>query len=130
MSEPTYAVKRMNPRFQFSAEAEITLRDGTWLPAQLAEISSRGCYVDTLEPLPVGTEFELSISDGLNTCDLPGKVIYEHTGGGLGVIGMGVLFGRMGFEQHSAIDSWLLELAGRGTSNSAKPAVHAEVHLH
>ncbi|HEY6467256.1 MAG TPA: PilZ domain-containing protein [Candidatus Acidoferrales bacterium] len=130
MSEPTYAVKRMNPRFQFSAEAEITLRDGTWLPAQLAEISARGCYVDTLEPLPVGTEFELSISDGMNTCDLSGKVIYEHTGGGLGVIGMGVLFGNMGFEQHSAIDSWLLELAGPGTGNSAKLSVHAEVPLH
>jgi hypothetical protein len=130
MGEPIYTVKRMNPRFQFSAEAEITLRDGTWLPAQLAEISARGCYVDTLEPLPVGTEIELSISDGMNTCELPGKVIYEHTGGGLGVIGMGVLFGSMGFEQHSAIDSWLLELAGRGSSAAAKPTVHAEVHLH
>lgn len=130
MAEPTYAVKRMNPRFPFCVEAEITLRDGTWLPAQLAEISSRGCYVDTLEPLPVGTEFELSISDGLNTCELPGKVIYEHTGGGLGVIGMGVLFGNLGFEQHSAIDSWLLELSGRGAGNSVNLNVHSEVPLH
>lgn len=130
MGEPTYAVKRTNPRFQFCAEAEITLRDGTWLPAQLAEISARGCYVDTLEPLPLGTEFELSISDGMNTCELPGKVIYEHTGGGLGVVGMGVLFGSMGFEQHSAIDSWLLELAGHGTLNPSKLNVHSEVPVH
>jgi hypothetical protein len=130
MGELTYAVKRMNPRFQFCAEAEITLRDGTWLPAQLAEISSRGCYVDTLEAIPVGTEFELSISDGMNTCELPGKVIYEHTGGGLGVVGMGVLFGNLGFEQHSAIDSWLLELAGRGTLNSVRFNAQSEVPVH
>jgi len=130
MAEPNYAVKRMNPRFQFCAEAEITLRDGTWLPAQLAEISALGCYVDTLEPLPVGTEFELSISDGMSTCELPGKVIYEHTGGGLGVIGMGVLFGNLGFEQHSAIDSWLLELAGHGTGNSARQAMQSEMSVH
>ena len=117
MRETKYPVKRVNPRFPFSAEAEILLRDGTWLPAQLAEISSRGCYIDTLEPIPVGTEFDLSICDGVNTCELPGKIIYEHAGGGLGITGMGVLFGHMGFEQHSAIDGWLLQLSGQGVRN-------------
>jgi PilZ domain len=121
MAEQTYAVRRMNPRFQFSAEADITLPDGTWLPAQLAEISARGCYVDTLEAIPVGTEFDLCISDGINTCELPGKVIYEHAGGGLGVTGMGVLFGSMGFEQYSAIDAWLLQLAGLWNAPAARP---------
>jgi hypothetical protein len=107
MAERTYATRRTNPRFPFVAEAEITLHDGTWLPAQLCELSSRGCYVDTLEPIPVGTEFRLSICDGLNSCELPGKVLYEHTGGGFGVIGMGVLFGDMQSEQHSTIDGWM-----------------------
>ncbi len=118
MANSSYAVKRMNPRFPFSAEAEITLRDGTWLPAQIAEISARGCYVDTLEPIPVGTEFELSICDGTNTCEVPGRVIYEHTGGGLGVVGMGVVFEKVGFEQHSAIDAWLMQLAGHRSTAS------------
>lgn len=121
MAKPSYAVKRMNPRFPFSAQAEITLHDGTWLPAQVAEISARGCYVDTLEPIPVGTEFELSICDGTHTCELPGKVIYEHVGGGFGVVGMGVVFGNVGFEQHSAIDAWLVELAGHRSGTSANP---------
>lgn len=118
MPKTTYPVKRTNPRFPFSAEAEIILQDGTWMPAQIAEISARGCYVDTLEPIPVGTEFDLSICDGTHTCELPGKVIYEHTGGGLGVIGMGVVFGNVGFDQHSAIDAWLLELAGHYSNSS------------
>jgi hypothetical protein len=107
MPKQMYATKRMNPRFPFTAEAEITLRDGSWLPAQLCELSVRGCYVDTLEPLPVGTEFRLSICDGLNTCELPGKVIYEHAGGGLGITGMGVLFGEMQAQQHYTLDAWL-----------------------
>jgi hypothetical protein len=117
MPKQIYPTKRMNPRFPFTAEAEITLRDGSWLPAQLCELSSRGCYVDTLEPLPVGTEFRLSICDGLNTCDLPGKVIYEHTGGGLGITGMGVLFGEMQAQQHSTIDAWM-QSASIGTAYS------------
>jgi hypothetical protein len=107
MAERLYAKKRLNPRLPFTAEAEITLSDGTWLPAQLCELSCRGCYVDTLELVPVGTEFLLSICDGMNTCELPGKVIYEHTGGGLGIIGMGILFGDMQAEQQSAINSWM-----------------------
>jgi len=120
MPEQAYAAKRRGPRFPFAAEAEITLRDGSWLPAQLCELSARGCYVDTLEAIPVGTEFRLSICDGLNTCELPGKVIYEHTGGGLGVIGMGVLFGEMQAEQHSTIDAWMLAASMGATQPTGK----------
>jgi hypothetical protein len=121
MAERNYAVKRTNPRFPFVAEAEITLQDGSWLPAQLCELSVRGCYVDTLEPIPVGTEFRLSIRDGANSCELPGKVLYEHNGGGFGVIGMGVLFGNMQPEQLSTIDSWMQIAASGG--NPQRPSL-------
>jgi hypothetical protein len=113
MAQASFAVKRANPRFSFFADAEATLRDGTWVPAQLSELSSRGCYIDTLEPIPVGTEFHLRICDGVNACELRGKVIYTQSGGGMGIFGMGVLFGEMVAEQHSAIDEWLRELAGK-----------------
>src|SRR5712671_449583 len=113
MSEPSYPVRRVNPRFSFFADGEITLRDGTSLLTQLSELSSRGCYVGTLEPLPAGTELRLCIRDGVTTCELNGKVIYTHSGGGLGIFGIGVLFGEMGAEQHSAIEAWLRKLAGR-----------------
>jgi hypothetical protein len=43
-----------------------------------------------------------------------------HSGGGLGIFGMGVLFGDMGAEQHSAIDAWLHRLAGQTGKNSGK----------
>jgi hypothetical protein len=113
MAEAPYTVKRANPRFSFFAEAEVTLRDGTGVRAQLAELSSRGCYIDTLEPIPVRTKLRLRICDGMSTCELHGKVLYMHSGGGFGIFGMGVLFEEMGAEQHSAIGAWLSELACR-----------------
>ena len=113
MTEASYAVKRAHPRFSFFADAEITLRDGTWVRAQLSELSSRGCYIDMLEPIPNRTKLRLRICDGMSACELDGKVIYMHSGGGFGVFGMGVLFEEMGAEQHSTIDAWLRQLAGR-----------------
>jgi PilZ domain len=105
--------KRANPRFSFFADAEATLSHGTVVPAQLAELSSRGCYIGALVPIPLETEFRLHISDGLRTCELPGRVIYLHSSNGLGLFGMGVLFGRMDAEQRSVIDAWLDELAAK-----------------
>ena len=113
VAEAPYAVRRANPRFSFFADAELTVRDGTRVRGQLAELSSRGCYIDTLEPIPVRTKLHLRICDGMSTCELRGKVIYTHSGGGFGIFGMGVLFEEMGAEQHSAIGAWLRKLAGR-----------------
>jgi len=112
MAEAPYTVMRANPRFSFFADAEVTVRDGTPVLAQLAELSSRGCYIDTLEPIPIRTKLRLRICDGMSTCELRGKVIYTHSGGGFGIFGMGVLFEEMGAEQHSTIDTWLRGLAG------------------
>jgi len=113
MAEGSYPIKRANPRFSFFADGEVTLRDGKSVLTQLSEISSRGCYIGTLEPIPTGTELRICIQDGMTTCELNGKVIYMHSGGGLGIFGMGVLFGEMGAEQHSAIEAWLRQLAGK-----------------
>ena len=113
MAGASYPVKRVNPRFAFFADGEVTLRDGTSVLSQLSELSSRGCYIGTIKPIPTGTEFRLCIRDGVTTCELNGKVIYTNSGGGLGIFGMGVLFGEMGAEQNSAIDAWLRELAAK-----------------
>jgi PilZ domain len=120
MADGPYTVRRANPRFSFFADAEVTLRDGSGVRAQLAELSSRGCYIDTLEPIPVRTKLRLRICDGMNTCELHGKVLYMHSGGGFGIFGMGVLFEEMGAEQHSAIDAWLRGLAGHPGKVSGK----------
>lgn len=118
MCEGPYAVRRVNPRFPFFADAEVTLRDGTGVRAQLSELSSRGCYIDALEPIPIRTKLRLRICDGMSACELHGKVLYTHSGGGFGIFGMGVLFEEMGPEQNSTIDAWLRGLARRAGKES------------
>lgn len=113
MADGHYATRRAVPRFSFFADAEVTLGDGRSVRAQLAELSSGGCYIDTLEPIPARTQLRLRICDGMSSCELGGKVIYLHSGGGFGIFGMGVVFEEMGAEQHSSIDMWLRELARR-----------------
>jgi hypothetical protein len=120
MAEGPYPVRRRNPRFSFFADAQITAHDGTCVRAQLSELSSRGCYVDALESIPVHTKLRLQICDGLSTCELEGKVLYMHSGGGFGIFGMGVLFEDMNDEQQSAIEAWLRELAARSRKELGK----------
>jgi hypothetical protein len=116
MGQASFAVRRANPRYAFFAEAEATLRDGTAVPAQVSELSSRGCYIDTLEPIPIGTEVRLRISNGSSSCEVPGKVIYMHSGYGMGIFGMGVVFGNVPTDQLKPLNDWLRDLALRKTA--------------
>jgi|SRR5579884_3540263 len=118
MPQTTFAIKRTCPRFSFFAEAKAMLQDGSSVSAQVSELSSRGCYIDTLEPIPIGTELHLCISHAHITCELPGKVIYMHSGYGMGIFGMGVVFGKITPNQHSALQCWLREVASSQTSRN------------
>ena len=113
MAEASFANTRTNPRFSFSADAEVTHHDGMLTLGRLSQLSARGCYIDTLQPIPVGVELHLRISDGTSSCELPGKVLYINSRGGVGIFGIGVLFGDMTIDNHAAIDRWLRERAGR-----------------
>jgi hypothetical protein len=113
MANDHFAEKRADQRFSFFADGEAALGDGTSVPAQLAELSSRGCYIGTLVPIPVGAELRLRISDGVRTCELQGKVVYLHSSSGLGIFGMGVQLERMAAEERCVVDAWLRDLAGK-----------------
>jgi hypothetical protein len=103
MSDTTYAVPRTTPRFAFIAEAEVVgLKDC----ARVSELSARGCYIDSINPLPKESEIRIRIRYGCSTCEFTGTVIYTHAG-----FGMGVVFGEMTAEQRSTLDVWLDELA-------------------
>ena len=103
MNKTSYAVARSTPRFSFIAEAEVL---GAGDRARVSELSARGCYIDTINPLPKGTDLRLRIRYGCSSCEFPGKVIYTHAG-----FGMGVVFGELAAEQRSTLDVWLDELA-------------------
>ena len=62
-------------------------------------------------PLPIGMQFRLRISHDMRTCELHGKVIYLHSGCGLGIFGMGVLIEKIAADERSVIEAWLYALA-------------------
>ena len=103
MSDTPYTVARTTPRFAFIAEAEIV---GMKDRARVSELSARGCYIDSINPLPKGTDVRLRIRYGCSTCEFVGSVIYTHAG-----FGMGVVFNGLSPEQRSTLDVWLDELA-------------------
>jgi hypothetical protein len=118
MAEREFAVKRANPRFLFSAEAEAILQDGHAIPAQVFELSLRGCYIDSIEAIPVGTELELHISNGEGILELPARVIYADNSAGMGVFGQGLVFQNVPVAQNLTIEAWLNELAREHTQNN------------
>ena len=107
MSDIPYTVARTTPRFTFIAEAEVI---GTKDRSRISELSARGCYIDSINPLPKGTELRVRIRYGCSSCTFPGTVIYTHAG-----FGMGVLFGELSPEERSTLDVWLDELARKSS---------------
>ena len=111
MPETQLHVTRAHPRFSFIAEAELAeAGDGMRVVARISELSSRGCYVDTVNPFPAGTELRVRIRYGCSTCELSGKVIYTHSG-----FGMGVHFEEPAAEHRATLEAWLDDLARKSS---------------
>ncbi len=100
--------QRRIPRYNFVATTEMTDEATTaCLAGRISEISRRGCYVDILNTLPVGTELKVQIFRDAGTFTTRGKIIYVHE-----QIGMGIVFIDPPEDQLKLLDSWLAELSG------------------
>ena len=105
-SSSPFAEKREVPRFSFIAA--VTIVEPTTnmrIDGRISEISRKGCYVDVLNTLPVGTHIELTVTRDQGVFFTPGRIIYVQEG-----IGMGVAFAGMPENQLKTLDSWLAEL--------------------
>jgi hypothetical protein len=107
----TFTNHRIHLRLPFVGVAEVTaMRTGQHLTAQVSEISSRGCYLETPDPLTASTKVHMRIRHEGSSCDLCGTVCYAHTGSG-----MGVVFDTKYTEAFDTLDNWLAELADTQT---------------
>jgi hypothetical protein len=103
--------RRALPRYALAATTElIDSTSATHLSGRVAEISRQGCYVDTLNTLPVGTPLNVLISRDQGIFVTKGKIIYVHEG-----IGMGLVFLDTSRDQLQILDSWLAELPSEAT---------------
>jgi PilZ domain-containing protein len=101
-----YRKERAVRRCPFVAAAEVTdLRSGTRLAARTSELGLGGCYIDVLNPLPLGAAVQLKIVRDQGVFETPAKVVYCDP-----KFGMGLAFSEMAPDQRSLLETWLVEL--------------------
>jgi PilZ domain len=105
-SVAAYRQQRTVPRYIFVATTELTdFASAIKLMGRVTEISRKGCYVDILNALPVGTSLNVRILRDQGAFVTKGKIIYVHER-----IGMGVVFLDPAQDQLQILDCWLVEL--------------------
>jgi hypothetical protein len=104
--------RRRTPRIAFVAAAELC--DEKWgrqLTAQVRELSAYGCYVGTLNTLPVANSVLLKIFARSECFEAMAKVIYTHRNRG-----MGLIFQELSLQSGNLLRQWLLK-SFQGESN-------------
>jgi hypothetical protein len=96
--------QRNDPRIPIIAAAEIIeVATGTGLSARTSDISRTGCYIDSLNPMPVKTVIRLLLKHGGEELELPARIVYVSPG-----LGMGVRFDEnLSAAQLAILDRWL-----------------------
>lgn len=109
----TMPERRLAPRFPIILAAEVTeLPSNTRLVARTSDVSRVGCYIDTLNPSPVGTPVHVRLTQEGITFECDARVVYISPG-----LGMGVAFDKASAEKQAGVlDSWLNKAAGDETS--------------
>jgi hypothetical protein len=99
--------RRRSTRHTVSAVVQVVdTRSGTRLTTRASDLGLGGCYVDTLTPLPVGTEVKLGLHKDKVLIELTGKIVYSHPG-----LGMGIAFVEAASEHRAALEEWLGSLS-------------------
>ena len=97
--------RRSAPRHAMVLATEVLeLPRGTMLSACTADISRTGCYVDTMNPIPPGSEVQLRFTHGTETFVAKGRVVYVSYG-----LGMGIAFVSVEDQHLARLDRWFSE---------------------
>jgi hypothetical protein len=102
--------RRRSPRYPFIAAIEITeVLTSTVVRARTSELSRYGCYVDTMNPLPLDTMVQVSITHEGSVFKAGGRVIYDQLN-----MGMGIAFLGLASQHEQILERWLEELRKKG----------------
>jgi len=102
------AERRGADRHIFTASAEVVdLTTGARFSTRTTDLGPGGCFVDTLSPLPIGSQVHVSVRKGRTHFQCEGTVVYSQDG-----LGMGIGFESLDATQQNALETWLTELTG------------------
>ncbi len=97
------AERRNATRYPLVLAADVVeVSSGARLNARTSDISSTGCYLDTLNPVPKGSQVRLTISHHDELFEATGRIMYVSPG-----LGMGVVFEDVAAEQRARLQRWL-----------------------
>jgi len=95
--------RRRGARYPFYASAEVIEQQSqTKMTARTSELSRYGCYMDMLNPLPLGTDVEVQITFQEQTIAAKGRVVYSQPN-----MGMGVSFDEIRSSHVTILEGWL-----------------------
>lgn len=101
----TAADRRSHPRYEFTAAVEVTVvASGARFETRLRDLSQQGCYADTTDPLPLGTNASVRITKGAQLVEARARVVYSRAGKG-----MGLAFLAIGPEHIATLENWLAD---------------------
>jgi len=97
--------RRSAPRYALVLAAEVVeFPSSARLNARTSDISSKGCYVDTLNPMSQGAQIRLRLTHNDEIFEAVGRVVYVSPG-----LGMGIIFETVTTEQQSRLDHGLTD---------------------
>jgi hypothetical protein len=97
--------RRIAARSLFVAPVEVVdMRSGSRVEARTSDLSMQGCYVDTLNPLPIDSAVRVQIQRDAQVLDVLATVSARHLGSG-----MGLVFADMTPAQREVVTNWLTE---------------------
>ena len=98
--------QRTAPRYTFIATADVLEpQSGVHLSGRISEIGAKGCYVDVLNALPVGTEVGVKVTRDKGSFASSARVVYVQEG-----MGMGLVFTETQPDQAKILEEWIAEL--------------------
>jgi hypothetical protein len=110
-----FSERRNNDRCSFIAHAELVdLDSNSRLSARTVDIDRGGCYIDTLNPLRVGTVVKLHLNKDDRSFNIRAEVVYAQHGNG-----MGLAFAPPEEEQSRTLEEWIARSDATVASNGS-----------
>jgi hypothetical protein len=108
--------RRRWPRYSLTAATQvIELSSMARVEGRCTDLSAGGCYVDTLNPFPIGSMVQVVVTQGERKFTGQACVAFSQAG-----MGMGLAFMEMDADERQSLHAWLDEL-GCGQSHILAP---------
>jgi hypothetical protein len=131
-SDICFVDRRRFPRYPCTGDAEILQSGKHWGLGTVSDISRGGCYIETMHPLPVGTETQLRLTIAGIFLDICANVVSSDP-----MFGMGIDFVAVPTEQWNMLPQIIEKVINvdcspavqQNDSSQDDPSPHAQAAL-